>query len=411
MGVPHYFSAIKKYFKNAYKNSIDSDYDYMYIDCNYVIHLILSLDTYTNDDDNKVINAFISYIDILLHKTQYKKYGIFFDGCTPYMKFERQRDSRLYYRRFEYKQREWDQNKITYGSPFMYKLINRTYTVFKDSIITSVEKGEAEMSIIRYLQSNNSKTLIVSPDTDFINLCLLHKNANQHIDLLIERGKVQYVYNINYIYSYITSIIGTNKLKDYIFCSFFLGNDFIYQMFDFKFKIDKVDRNMVNIICDAIYKNNENIIVSNNTINITALYKFLNNIPVVCHSYHECYDKYIHRTNKKNIMTKSYIDSMINIYYYYDTTHAVKSIYRFNYIPNIHIVKNYLINLIENNTTTITTKIILDTYPYDDDTRYQQICCFVKDFRNTFAGHGKYYYWDFELPEYARRPILLRIKK
>jgi len=399
MGVPFLFSAINEYFSFAKKN-IDPHYDTILIDSNYIIHLVVSEYEWNNYCDILIIDKFIKYLDQILNTIQHTNYGIFFDGCTPYSKFIRQRSSRLFYNIFEFNGNDWDQNKITYGSPFMNELIEKTYKYFNKSIIKTIDNGEAEMSIIKYYKLYSGNTLIISPDTDFITLGLMHLNNTFNLDILFERNKAKYIYNINKIYSYIEK----ENIDDFIFAMSFIGNDFILPLHDFKFKFKNKKTDLFNNIKNAIQKYEGNII-ENGGINVANLSIFIKNIPIICKKYNTYYLNYIDK-NQTNII-EEYLNNLIMVNTYYKTTNAIKFIYNYNFIPYRDAILNYLDNY---NKKIYTFNIVWDSFPTTGKLRYEQMMTFIKRNQHAFKTdkYGKYvYYWDFEIPRYARRPILI----
>lgn len=175
----------------------------------------------------------------------------------------------------------WDQTAITPGTNFMKKLDafleDKLGTNPVDEIKTqqcsvmfsgSNIAGEGEHKIFEYLRDknnnhNNDNTCIYGLDADLIMLSLNHIQYSRRIYLMREKpdfnDELDNIYNpnelmfmsINYLASNIVSRminkkdvnkdIQLNKIQDYIFISFLLGNDFMPHFPGLNIRIDGIE--------------------------------------------------------------------------------------------------------------------------------------------------------------------------
>ena len=287
MGIPSYFSYIVKNYRKilvSYKTNIIT-IDNLYMDCNSIIYDIVyeleNNDSVTcNDIESKIIalvcNKIKHYIKII---KPVNNVFIAFDGVAPYAKMNQQK-SRRYKTGYENniltrmgvkKNKKFDTVSITPGTEFMYKLSNIIKEQFNTSIefninkmivSTSHESGEGEHKIYNYIRNNkeehkNKTTVIYGLDADLIMLTLNHLhiaesmylfretpyfiksidntlNPNDNYLLKIpEFAKVLSLQlNDNNKNNYNDTRSGNNgdkynRVIDYIFLSFLLGNDFL----------------------------------------------------------------------------------------------------------------------------------------------------------------------------------------
>ena len=279
MGIPSYFSHIVRNHSEIIKrlNKLKS-INNLYIDSNSIIYdtlRIISKEYNGNDEDFEdlliqgVIKKLDEYIEFI------KPNGVVFiafDGVAPVAKLEQQRTRR--YKSYllgkiksqldSTVQNVWDKTAITPGTKFMEKLGQRIMNHYihgeknygTDQIIVSSsnDPGEGEHKIFQYIRNRpkyheKSTTLVYGLDADLIMLCLNHLPISKHIYLY--RETPEFIKSINsdlepnqaYFldipelanvilqdmngYQKIDSKQKYNKLYDYIFLCFFLGNDFL----------------------------------------------------------------------------------------------------------------------------------------------------------------------------------------
>jgi len=283
MGIPSYFSyivknhpeIIKKYFENSLK------VDNLYLDCNSIIY-----DSYHKMDVTKIdesvassiIRSVISKIEEYIHTIKpCQTVIIAFDGVAPVAKLEQQRNRRYkswfqneYSKKLFNKPKEdvWNTAAITPGTKFMKELNETVIRHFnKDSatkygltnifVSGSNEAGEGEHKLFDYIRKTpekhkNETTVIYGLDADLIMLSINHlpvcpniylfretphfiqsidsslePDANYFMDIPeLTQGIIQYMNN-DKAFNEQNKIIIKNKIYDYIFICFFLGNDFL----------------------------------------------------------------------------------------------------------------------------------------------------------------------------------------
>ena len=270
--VKNYPSIIKKYSKDILK------VDNLYLDCNSIIY-----DAYSKMEFDKLTETVaVSIIKRVIIKIEEyislinpsKTVIIAFDGVAPVAKLEQQR-SRRYKSWYQNeiskiifkKEKEdvWNTTAITPGTNFMTELNNTVTEHFNTESYSrlKVEKifvsgsnkvGEGEHKIFDYIRVNPNKHLtetaiIYGLDADLIMLSINHlpicpniylfretPHFIQSIDSSLE-PESNYYLDIpeltNAIISYmnndreLTLEQQKNKVYDYIFLCFFLGNDFL----------------------------------------------------------------------------------------------------------------------------------------------------------------------------------------
>lgn len=276
MGIPSYFKYIITNYEKIFKKKHQlKNIDDLYIDSNSIIYDSLrKLDNslydnnadFENDLYNKFIEIITQYIEII--KPSRRVY-IAIDGVVPYAKIEQQRERR--YKSVllsEYtnelknnKSFKWDKTAITPGTRFMNQLdrtVERyTKTIqdrFNIEVIFSGSNipGEGEHKLFDFIRNycNNMDSITVyGLDADLIMLSLTNIHYTKNIHLV--RECPEYSTELENIYeteelmfmdiyelmkviinrmcnsTNINKINSTNKIHDYIFISFLLGNDFM----------------------------------------------------------------------------------------------------------------------------------------------------------------------------------------
>jgi 5'-3' exoribonuclease 1 len=276
MGIPSYFSYIVKNHANIIKklSSNTIRVDNLYMDCNSIIYDILhniDFSTIKEDEADAIIKAVCykidEYIDILKPK---KNIYIAFDGVAPVAKLDQQRTRRyksIYQSGItqamqnDNKSDPWNTTAITPGTLFMQKLNTKINYYFKDSSLSyNVEDiiisgsnicGEGEHKLFQYIRSFPEKhvsfnTVIYGLDADLIMLSINHLPITNNIYLFREtphfiksinaelEPNETYVIDIPELANIITldmnngeKEVNKNRIYDYIFLCFFLGNDFM----------------------------------------------------------------------------------------------------------------------------------------------------------------------------------------
>ena len=279
MGIPSYFSFIVKNHDNIIKKlcKLDKNIDNFYLDSNSIIYdslRQLESEFKGNDADfEKLLQKHVclkidEYIATIKPR---KRVFIAFDGVAPVAKLEQQRTRRyksylltLLKNKFEKQMPIWDKTAITPGTKFMkelgsyitnyYKNSEKRYNISTIIVSTSDVCGEGEHKIFEYIRNNkisHSKevSIIYGLDADLIMLALNHLPISKQIYLYRETPEfikslnkdlepnAPYFLNIPKLaqiirqdmngYNTVSKKQESNRLYDYIFLCFFLGNDFM----------------------------------------------------------------------------------------------------------------------------------------------------------------------------------------
>ena len=323
MGIPAYFSYIVKNYHKLLSKVSNSNLktNNLYMDCNSIIYdcvseLDKSVDLNESTDIliQNVCNKINTYINII--KPTDNIY-IAFDGVAPIAKLEQQRNRRFksqYLNKmhnFIYKEKNsksWNTSAITPGTEFMNKLnttLNNKYkspqmfNVKKLILSTCNEPGEGEHKIFQYIRNNvnehnDHNTVIYGLDADLIMLCITHIPYCKSIDLFRETPHFiksisneldpneNYLVDINQLVDLIIidmcdgneeQNIINNRLMDYIFICFFLGNDFLPHFPALNIRTGGVNK-MLNAYKNTIGLTNDTII-NNKVIDWKNLKKFI----------------------------------------------------------------------------------------------------------------------------------------
>ena len=288
MGIPSYFSyivknhpaIIKKYVKDILK------VDNLYLDCNSIIYDCynkMNFEKLTESIAITIIRHVISKVEEYISIVDPQKTVIIaFDGVAPVAKLEQQRQRRYkswYQNEISkeiYKNKKpntdaWNTAAITPGTIFMAELNTMVSEHFKKKmeektyllnilVSGSNEAGEGEHKLFDYIRKNPDKhsletTVIYGLDADLIMLSINHlpicpniylfretphfiqsidsslePNSNYFLDIPELTDKIIGFLNKDkkedkYVNK--TNDINKNKVYDYIFICFFLGNDFL----------------------------------------------------------------------------------------------------------------------------------------------------------------------------------------
>lgn len=329
MGIPFMFSyivknhptIIKKYVKNVLK------VDNLYLDCNSIIYDAYSkmeFDTLTESVSVSIIRRVISKIEEYISVINPSKTVIIaFDGVAPVAKLEQQRSRRYKswhqneINKLIFKKETddaWNTTAITPGTKFMADL-NETVSkhfnpasfsrlnVSKIFVSGSNKVGEGEHKLFDYIRINPEKhstetTVIYGLDADLIMLSINHLSicpniflfretphfiqsidnslepeANYYLDIpQLTKTIIKYMNNDRDL----TSEQQKNKVYDYIFLCFFLGNDFLPHFPALNIRTGGVDK-MINAYKATIGDTND-YITDGKTINwnnVRKVVKFL----------------------------------------------------------------------------------------------------------------------------------------
>jgi 5'-3' exonuclease len=309
MGIPSYFAFIVKNHINIIKklSSNPIKVDNLYLDCNSIIYdavYKMGVTIMTEDASNKIISNVIQiikeYIN-LLKPTE--ALMIAFDGVAPVAKLEQQRSRRfksLYQNSLTRSISKttdpdpWNTTAITPGTHFMKTLDDKILQAFSDSTKYGLNKiiisgsnlyGEGEHKIFKYIRENSEfhsklNTIIYGLDADLIMLSINHLPLTPNIYLFRETPEFiksinselepneSYVLDIPELAKAITLDMNNgeelsseqqkNRIYDYIFLCFFLGNDFMPHFPAINIRTGGVDK-MLQAYKATIGNTNENL--------------------------------------------------------------------------------------------------------------------------------------------------------
>jgi 5'-3' exonuclease len=309
MGIPSYFSYIIKNHSNIVKkfNSTTIQINNLYLDCNSIIYDCVHKTDFTkiteSDADviiRSVCDKINEYIFTLNPDTNIY---IAFDGVAPVAKLEQQRSRRyksLYQNNISRsifkntKPDPWNTTAITPGTLFMQKLNDKmkqkynnplVYNVKQIILSTSDAHGEGEHKLFEYIrnfpeQHLHTNTVIYGLDADLIMLSINHLPISNQIYLFRETPEFIkslnselepnecYLLDIPELAKVITTdmnngeILTTeqqkNRIYDYIFLCFFLGNDFMPHFPSVNIRTGGIDK-MLNAYKMTIGGTNENL--------------------------------------------------------------------------------------------------------------------------------------------------------
>ena len=281
MGIPSYFSHIAKNHGNIIQKlcKFEKNIDNLYLDSNSIIYDCLRAiyNDYEKCENSiefeKKLNlAVCNKIDeYIQHLSPKKRVFIAFDGVAPVAKLEQQRNRRYksnllseIRKQISDEAEGWNKTAITPGTVFMknlnifihnyYNNREKQYGIERFIISGSDEKGEGEHKIFQYIRDypnyhHKSVTVIYGLDADLIMLCINHLPISKQIYLYRETPEFAKSLNrdlepntsyLMHIPSLANSIVlemnnqrkpntkqQQNRLYDYIFLCFFLGNDFL----------------------------------------------------------------------------------------------------------------------------------------------------------------------------------------
>lgn len=294
MGIPSYFNDIIQKFQYIYKHINTQHIDELYIDANSIIYDCLRdiLDNGHNEvERNNILreikkNPYILYektrlqLEQIIHTIKPSFVFIAFDGVVPIAKMKQQRERRFkgaithelthFIDNKTTKYDGIDHNlfhtvEITPGTEFMNGL-NEYFITSKLEIEHHIEvmfslsdqPGEGEHKICEYLRKhkNNKHCAFYGLDADLFILALNHLQYRKSIMLVREQPSYMTILHDIYeenefvcisintlaekiidimfqskIHREKTSLVKKKLITDYVFLSFFAGNDFLPHLF------------------------------------------------------------------------------------------------------------------------------------------------------------------------------------
>ncbi len=309
MGIPAFFSYIIKNHSNIVRKLSDNPIkvDNLYLDCNSIIYdafYRMESTTMTEEISNQIISSVIQiireYVQLL------KPIGtlmIAFDGVAPVAKLEQQRSRRF---KSTYQTmitrsifntvtpNPWNTTIITPGTMFMKMLDERVSIAFQNPSLYNLQHiiysgsniyGEGEHKIFEHIRDNSlyhkdTNTVIYGLDADLIMLSINHLPISNNIYLFRETPEFiksinselepneSYVLDIPELAKTITLDMNNgeelsteqkkNRIYDYIFLCFFLGNDFLPHFPAINIRTGGIDK-MLQAYKATIGSTNENL--------------------------------------------------------------------------------------------------------------------------------------------------------
>jgi len=329
MGIPSYFSYIVKNHARLIKKLEHTTIkvNNLYLDCNSIIY-----DAVYNTDFSKIVE---SDIDIIIRSVCNKideyimtlkpdnNIFIAFDGVAPVAKLDQQRDRRyksLYQNKIsksifkDSKPDPWNTTAITPGTVFMNKLNEKIRQVYnnpskysvKNIILSPSDKyGEGEHKLFEFIRKfpnehKDKNTIIYGLDADLIMLSINHLPISSQIYLFRETPHFiksinseldpneSYIIDIPELAKIITLDMNNgeeltteqqkNRMYDYIFMCFFLGNDFMPHFPSINIRTGGIDK-MINAYKGTIGSTAENLYDGKQIVwkNVRKIVQFLAN--------------------------------------------------------------------------------------------------------------------------------------
>jgi len=325
MGIPAYFSHIVKNHSNIIQKFNKDKFiiNNLLLDCNSIIYdcvrVLQKTEKINKSFENKLIK---SVCDKIIHyiKTINPTTSVFisFDGVAPVAKLDQQRNRRYksqftnaITREIMNSNIDWDTTNITPGTQFMLSLSKQIHACFKNpsdfnlqsiNVSTSLDFGEGEHKLYEDIRNNKNyrkeTTVIYGLDADLIMLSLNHikyceriylfretPEFIKHLDSSLNPNEL-YVLDINNLSDNLINELNNNepitnekqknRIFDYIFICFMLGNDFIPHIPSINIRTHGISH-LLDAYKISVAKNNENITNGDN-INWSIFRKFIKHL-------------------------------------------------------------------------------------------------------------------------------------
>lgn len=357
MGIPSYFSHIVRSHRKIIKH-FDKSYiiNNLYLDCNSLIYdsfYEISQNNSNNPNhlnnqniENNIITLVCNKILMLINLINpISNVFIAFDGVAPVAKLNQQRNRRYkswfqqdFLNKYDDQQKsipKWDTILITPGTIFMKNLTKKIHNFFNKKlcnklniniIISSSDiEGEGEHKIFEYIRNNqiihyNTSTIIYGLDADLIMLTLNHLHICPNMFLFREtpyfiksldntlNPNENYILDIPLLSNTLSFQLNNNlkpstkqeenKIYDYIFLCFFLGNDFLPHFPSLNIRTKGIER-LLDAYINIIGSKKLNLIKDKNII-----WKNLRNLLIYLSNYETDYikDEYKIRKNLKKTL-------------------------------------------------------------------------------------------------------------
>jgi len=262
MGIPAYFSYIIKNHNKIIKHIVPCSVSALFIDANSIVYdVVYSLPSSEQITDNiidKVIEKLYYYIGVV---SPTQLIYIAFDGIAPFAKIEQQKKRRYKTAFMESilpPKKGFNTMQITPGTTFMNHLSNRIIREFSEPTLngvqtivsTSIDFGEGEHKLCHYLREHpflDGNVVIYGLDADLIMLAIFHQSYTKNIYVCREKPTFVGVLqndnkqgdekellfldirelSLRILHEMNCKDNSFERVYDYVFLCFFLGNDFI----------------------------------------------------------------------------------------------------------------------------------------------------------------------------------------
>lgn len=285
MGIPYYFYHLTRKYKNIIVNNLPTDIHTYAIDFNGIIHPEAAKETREEQLFANLWNKINHYNQTFKPEQML----ICIDGVAPLAKIIQQRKRRyltVFKNKLDKIDVKWDTNAISCGTTFMNNLDNYLKNKIEEEnkknfiLDGSLNSGEGEHKIFKYLKPSNKAIVINGLDADLIILSLLSNIDN--IYLMRENNDDIIYVNINNLkQSLINELkplwhLNENEIiENYCIMCSILGNDFIPHITTLTMKNNGLNK-LIEFTTKAIANNGS--LVSNNKINkncIVAIFNYI----------------------------------------------------------------------------------------------------------------------------------------
>lgn len=257
MGVPKLFKTLTMRYPRILYNHNQHCFDALYFDLNCLIHPVCA--KFASESQNIKFEKIKDYICLVVNYVNPKSdVFLYMDGVAPFAKVIQQRQRRFKSIFLKKKKQElshnshsdisWDSNAISPKTYFMNDLYIFLKQAFPDYHVSGTDlHGEGEHKIVdSVLKSNYRNICIYGLDADLIILswviCILRPKISvslvrEYSSFGIKKSEHPFHFmDINKLMNHFYHDLNLNTNKesectDFIFLSFFLGNDFLPNLF------------------------------------------------------------------------------------------------------------------------------------------------------------------------------------
>ena len=242
MGIKEFQPYLNKYHKDAYKSKWLDNYDHVYFDINFILHMFST----SSLDENDLLSKFKSFVANTLqyYIKPVKSITFVADGTAPFAKILTQRKRRIVNTKYEKTVEKVgiQSGTFTPGTSFMVNLknnmidfVNYLEQTYKNVIVNlNIEShGEGELKICKELrkcadQNQDDTHIVFSNDSDTIILLFLTNDTKNIYQMLDTKS----IISIHKLFQLHYQKYGQNQSKqyfkrDFCFVNLLLGNDYV----------------------------------------------------------------------------------------------------------------------------------------------------------------------------------------